>query len=1039
MHYGFKPLYRVDRLIHNRIILLLISFSCIITNAFSQKAPDDILGDKLDKEIQSLMRTGDVPGLTVVINKDNKQLIRSYGYSDLKHKIPVTDSTLFQIGSCSKAFTALAVARLASSGFIDLNKYVSDYIPGLTFKYKDSLVKVTLEQLLHHTSGIPWSTVSLIPESTAENALEQTVLKIKGIELSNLPGKAYEYATIGYDVLALVIEKASHQKFETYLTAQVFEPLGLTHTAIGTVPGNGIMAEGYKVSFYRPRHFAAPEYKGNNAAGYVITNAIDMGKWLTFQMGLGDSLLYPLAAMTHVRDESVPLHDMASYAMGWNVSLKGDGQIYHEGLNPNFSAFTAFRPAEKIGIAILTNSGSTITPFIGQRIMKRLTGEEVKTEHIPANEMDKTFSMLSFIFIFYSLFILGFLGKVVRDIIKGHRKYEGLSKQKVKRFLIALIMASPFLAGIYLFPKAYANFDWDSILVWTPYSFGVMILSIVGAIFLSYVVYLVTMLYPEKNPYKRILPRILLFSLLSGISSMVLITLVTNSIYSQQKTSYMIFYYTLVLLIYLLGRWFVQATLIRLTRNMVYELRVELISKIFSTSYQKFEQIDRGRIYTTLNNDISFIGESLNIITGLVTNCFTALGAFLYLGSLAFWATCLTILLIVAITALYYVVTQKTNKYFEAARDTENKFMRMINGLIDGFKELSLHKVKKEQYKADIAEIAVVHRDRMTTAGVRFTNAFLVGESMLVVLLGIVAFGLPKMFDNILPQTIMSFVIVLLYLIGPVNNILGSIPSVLQLRVARRRVTGFINDIPVTAPAIALQKTRIKEVETFRAAGVKFQYRKNGEEQGFTTGPINLELARGEIIFIIGGNGSGKSTLGKLLTGLYEPDEGSFLINNTSIDSSQLGEYFSTVFASPYIFEKLYNINTEDQADKISEYLKLLHLDQKVKIENGRYSTLELSTGQLKRLALLQCFLEQKPIYLFDEWAADQDPEYRSFFYNHLLPDLKSQGKIIIAITHDDNYFYAADKILKMENGRLETRYREFRTPVAETSDTPIA
>jgi putative ATP-binding cassette transporter len=1020
----YKSICSLNKIIWIKTIILLVLFNCWSYCTFSQEKENNISAG-LEKEIKELMTGGAIPGMSLVIIKGGRQMIKTYGYADVENKVPVTSKTLFQIGSCSKAFTALAVAKLSATGNLNTSSFVSDYIPWLTFTFKEIPVNVTIEQLLHHTSGIPWNTISLIPESKEENALETTIRKIAGIGLNSKPGKEYEYATVNYDILALIVEKVTKQRFEAYLQSAVFDPLKLEFTSIGTPLNSSLMASGYKPGFFKARKYTAPVYRGNNAAGYVITNALDIGKWLSFQMGQADTGMYSLAGLTHMRDETVPLHGMSSYAMGWNISLSGNGEIYHDGLNPNFSAFIAFRPASGTGIAILTNCSSNSTAFIGEHIMKRLANEDIKAEHAPDNELDRVFSLISFIFLFFIFITIGFF--VVAGIRRGRRIYAGFTEKTGKKFLSALGLIIPFLAGIYLFPRAYAGFDWEAMFVWTPYSFGVMILLILLSLFLSYCIYFVTLLFPEGNKYKRILPRVLLFSLLSGISNMLLIMLITNSIYSDAKVGYLLFYYILILLIYLPGRWFVESSLVRLTRSMTYELRMELIGKIFSTSYQRFEQIDRGRIYTTLTNDITTISESLNTITSLITSCFTAIGAFLYLGSIAFWATFLTIGLILSISAVYFTVSRKTKKYFEEARDTENGFMKLLNNLIAGFKEVSLHHIKKKEYQADVSDIALDNKRKMTFARLRFINAFLVGESLLVILLGIVALGLPAMFESIQTQTIMSFIIVLLYLIGPVNNILTSIPAVMQLKIARKRVLGFINDIPSDDH----YKDRVKEelvsnVTVFRLEGIKYAYRRNNEESWFTVGPVNIEIQKGEIIFITGGNGSGKTTLAKLMTGLYRADEGACYINELKVDFTQLGEYFSAVFAPPVVFRKLYNINTVDQSGKINEYLKLLHLDQKVKVENGEYSTLALSTGQLKRLALLQCFLENNPIYLFDEWAADQDPEYRSFFYKKLLPDLKAQGKIIIAITHDDRYFYVADKILKMENGQLTIRNPEL-------------
>src|SRR5690606_6972969 len=174
------------------------------------------------------------------------------------------------------------------------------------------------------------------------------------------------------------------------------------------------------------------------------------------------------------------------------------------------------------------------------------------------------------------------------------------------------------------------------------------------------------------------------------------------------------------------------------------------------------------------------------------------------------------------------------------------------------------------------------------------------------------------------------------------------------------------------------------------------------------------------ILFIVGGNGSGKSTFAKLLTGLYEAEEGTVFVNDTPIPRAQLGEYFSAIFSPCYLFEKLYNIDTENKKDLIAKYLDILGLKHEVDVKDNKYTSIYLSGGQRKRLALLQSYLEDAPICLFDEWAADQDPEYRNFFYRELLPEMRSLGKIIIAITHDDHYFDVADCVVKMKQGKLD-------------------
>jgi putative ATP-binding cassette transporter len=99
-----------------------------------------------------------------------------------------------------------------------------------------------------------------------------------------------------------------------------------------------------------------------------------------------------------------------------------------------------------------------------------------------------------------------------------------------------------------------------------------------------------------------------------------------------------------------------------------------------------------------------------------------------------------------------------------------------------------------------------------------------------------------------------------------------------------------------------------------------------------------------------------------------------------------------------------------------------------VQVKDGTLSTIELSQGQRKRLALLTAFLEDRPFYIFDEWAADQDPFFREVFYLQLLPELKAKGKTVLVISHDDRYYSLGDRIIKLDYGKIE-----FDNPARET------
>jgi putative ATP-binding cassette transporter len=204
--------------------------------------------------------------------------------------------------------------------------------------------------------------------------------------------------------------------------------------------------------------------------------------------------------------------------------------------------------------------------------------------------------------------------------------------------------------------------------------------------------------------------------------------------------------------------------------------------------------------------------------------------------------------------------------------------------------------------------------------------------------------------------------------------------------------------------------------------GVTHGYGSDRENLDFTLGPINLKFKPGEMVFLIGGNGSGKSTLAKLITGLYIPESGKICLDNQQINQPNrewYRQHFSVVFSDFYLFDRLLGVAKYNLDSVAQTYLRQLQLDHKVTVENGKLSTTALSQGQRKRLALLTAYLENRPIYLFDEWASDQDPIFKELFYTQFLPKLRDQGKLVLVISHDDQYFEVGDRIIKLDYGKV--------------------
>ncbi|MGD2085260.1 MAG: cyclic peptide export ABC transporter [Candidatus Aminicenantes bacterium] len=1001
---------------------------------------------EIEQHVQEWMEAGNIPGLTlVIVGATPPVFVKGYGYADLETKTAVTPETLFELASCSKSFTALATLLLQEKGLVNLDSPVSKYLPWFYVTYQNQNPPVTIRQLLHHTSGIPWESFSLIPKGSSDQALKQTVRKLAGIELNHMPGQHFEYATINYDIVGAIIEKVTGESFESYMKDNVFTPLGLSSTFVG-IENKGqtpMMATGYKKSFFRPRKYTPPVLRGNNPAAYVISNGKDMARWLNVQMGLVETDFNALINQSHQADTTVNSSQHSDpYGMGWFVAPFKNKRIYHTGLNPNFTAYTAFHPTKKIGVAVLANSESNYTSFIGDSVLRLLTGQGRSPTYPKENKIDVFSSIASFVLGVYVIGMMALL--IIRMIgcLRGRNQYEPLTRKKVFRVMGNLLGSVPFLVGIYIVPQAFAGLNWHTALLWLPLSFIVMILLLLASIAVSYIYYILSLVVPHKNKYRNEIPLITVLSVLSGLANMAILFIVTTAFFSNVGVGYLLYYFGLVLLLLMWGRKIIQTKMIKITNNIVMDLRIDLINIIFSTRYQQFEKIQDGRIFTTLNGDTDVLSNSAGLLIEFITSVITTISGFIYMITISVMST-MVVFIAVAFLILYFRLVEKASRvYLEGARDTANVYVGLLNSLIKGFKELSIQRRKKYEFREDLLDSTQKYCSKTITANVKFLNARIIGNSVFMIILGILSIVISRMVKGVNLFTLISFVMVVLYLLNPIQSIMNVIPRLANIKVSWNRIKGLVNDLDVDG-----KKTRVKkfiknldrvikeepinlkeirslpqQVKKLKVEGLCFEYEPTDEgvKKGFSVGPIDFEVDKGEILFIIGGNGSGKTTLAKLITGLYQPHEGVIKVNGKTINNSKIGEFFSTVFNDYHVFKKLYSIDFNGRESDITKYLKLLRLDNKVSIQNSQYSTLDLSGGQKKRLALFNCYLESRPIYLFDELAANQDPGFRKFFYRELLLEMKKQGKIVIAVTHDDHYFDVADKIIKMDMGKID-------------------
>ncbi|WP_127529471.1 cyclic peptide export ABC transporter [Paenibacillus kobensis] len=1025
-----------------QMLLLAVVASALLLSGQAVAAPPAPISehmDEIDDYIKRQMDKAGIPGLGVVIVEGDKTVLsRGYGWADKASEKPVTKDTLFELGSTSKAFTALAVYRLEEEGRLNLDAPVSQYLPWLRFTYKGEEAKVTLRQLIHHTSGVPFRTIASIPEADDAGALERTVRTLENMELDFEPGEKYEYATINYDVLAFIVQQIAGVSFEQYMREQILDPLGMTGTYMFQVPDGAELAQGYKPGLLAARAYDAPAYRGNTAAGYVISSVSDMEKWLKIQLGTATGLgLDPeIVRMTHVPDETVaPNPDGSSYAAGWGVYRKGSGELAHEGNNPNFSSFVVFRPADGVGVAILANQSSIHTMTIGNGIMSLIMDKKMPE---PVKDtwkgLDTTASAVLFIAAPVVLVTLWQLASSFVQLARRERKFAG----GISRVLSVCAALAVGLAGfaycIFRIPDAlYGGLSWSFFFVWAPFTVPVAAWTVFGAAALFSIYYALTTIAPKPGD-KSMLPLIVL-SLASGFGNALIIFIVNAAlarIDDDKFPSGLLLYLVAGIFLYVAGQKLVRTRLIRMANEMVYHKRVELTEKVLKAPFRRLERLEQGKIQAALNNDTETISEFSNIVVTGATSLVTLIFCFVYMGTISVYGLLVALFVIVTAAGLHFLFGRQAHRIWEQTRDIQNVFFAFIHHMTSGFKELALHEGKRKHFQADMIASSRSYRDKRISGDMKFANVNVIGELMFSLVVGVVAFLFPVLFPAMKAASVQTYVFILLYMTGPIHGILGTIPNMIRVRISWSRINGLAAELsdgreqPETSEASSLLSS---EAAASGPANVPFQslelekviYRHPTREEGtpFEVGPVSLSFRAGEVTFITGGNGSGKSTLARLATGLYAPDEGEVRVNGLSQEPEWLGRHFSAVFADYHLFEKLYGIDTSAMGETIERHLSRLRLNGKVQIGDGPMDTLALSTGQRKRLALLISYLEDRPVYLFDEWAADQDPEFRQFFYEALLPELKERGKCVIAITHDDRYFGLADKIVKLELGQI--------------------
>jgi len=467
-----------------------------------------------------------------------------------------------------------------------------------------------------------------------------------------------------------------------------------------------------------------------------------------------------------------------------------------------------------------------------------------------------------------------------------------------------------------------------------------------------------------------------------------------------------------------------QALLASFSQGAISNLRRDLIRKILAVPLREFEEIGAARVMVALTDDVFNITQALLAIPLVSVNIAILLGGAVYFGVLS-WRILLAVFGLIVIGAIgYRLIVTSAFRFLNLAREEEDKLFRSFRALTEGIKELKLHRSRRGAFfSQNIEATTEAYQQHNVAAEVRFITAQSWSQLLYFALIGLILFLIPRMM-NLSSETLTGYVITTLYMMGPLAGVMSSLSLFGRANVALRKVESLgisLNEHSTEACPAIPQEGRMS-FERLELAGVVHSYHHEQDDSHFAVGPIHLTFQPGELVFLVGGNGSGKSTLAKIITGLYVPEAGEILLDGKPVTANNRDDYrqlFSVVFGDFYLFDNLLGLEGVDLDAQGKEYLRQLHLEHKVKINNGTLSTTAVSQGQRKRLALLTAYLEDRAFYLFDEWASDQDPLFKDVFYMQLLPELKARGKTVLVITHDDKYFDTADRIIKLDYGQI--------------------
>lgn len=530
-----------------------------------------------------------------------------------------------------------------------------------------------------------------------------------------------------------------------------------------------------------------------------------------------------------------------------------------------------------------------------------------------------------------------------------------------------------------------------------------------------------------KVESEEVMNKIMIYATISGLANASILAIINQAAgtvsYNELNFRYLLMFLVALSINIITQRYLFDKSS-QIIEQIVHGIRVRLTGKIRRAEMVDLDSIGQAKIYQRLTQQTSEISQSAGVIIAALQSAIMVAFSIMYLATLSLWAFLLTILIVSIGISIYLNKEKFIIQFIHKTNQSEVKLFGALTHLMDGFKEVKLSKDRSNDLSNHIAAVASEVRGHRIQTERLYNWNYIFAQSFFYVLVAVMVFILPR-FIEVYADSVTEIAAVILFIIGPLSTLVSGFPAYTKANIAVLDINELeknldhLNGRPHRFDESIAK--RVSQFKTIQLVGVTFSYYDAQKDALFKTGPIDLSIKKGETLFVVGGNGSGKSTLLKLLTGLYTPESGNIVVDGVPVTAEHVQEYrelFSAIFSDFHLFDRLYGLR-DWTTDQIESYIREFQLEEKTKFVDGKFTNLNLSTGQKKRIAMIVALLENRPICVFDEWAADQDPEFRRYFYYDLIPKLKLSGKTILIVSHDDQYFNTADRILKMDYGKL--------------------